>query len=61
MRVHETKKVLELIDELKMGITLDEIEDIEKEKEDIIWSKVDDTVKDLWYETLEDSKKGVYN
>ncbi|WP_047789431.1 hypothetical protein [Tenacibaculum mesophilum] len=61
MKTTETTQVLGLIEELKMGITSDEIESIEEEKENIIWSKVDDTVKDLWYETLGDAKRGVYN
>ena len=61
MKNTETTKVLALIEELKMGLSDQEIESIEDEKDDIIWSKVDETVKDLWYETLGDAKRGVYH
>lgn len=57
----ENQKILSLIEELKKGLSEKEIKKIEKEKEDIIWWNVDEETKDLWYETLGDAKKGIYN
>ena len=61
MNNNATIHVLSFIEELKTGITSEEIESIESEREDIIWSEVDEVVQDLYYETLGDAKKGFYN
>lgn len=61
MNNNATIHVLSFIEELKMGITSEEIESIEAEREDVIWSEVEASVQDLYYETLGDAKKGVYN
>lgn len=56
----ETKELQLLIKELKTAASHEEIEKIEELKDDLIWSSVDEVVKDLWYETLGDAKKGLY-
>ncbi len=60
-KVQQNKELTFLIEELKVVKTTNRLEKIEDKKENLTWALINDELKDVWYETLGDVKKGLYS